>query len=158
MRVPKIYLETTMFNYYFDTARDAHIDTVKLFEEIKIGKYIAFTSSYAIREIDKTQGQKRDNMLDLLIKYDITVLEPSREAEQLAEIYLNEGVVPPNKREDALHIAITSTNDLDMILSLNFKHIVRKRTIEAVEFVNNRQGYHRIQIFSPMEVVDHENN
>ena len=38
MRVPKIYLETTMFNYYLDTDRDAHADTVKLFEEIAAGK------------------------------------------------------------------------------------------------------------------------
>jgi hypothetical protein len=28
MSVPKIYLETTVFNYYFDTERDAHEDTV----------------------------------------------------------------------------------------------------------------------------------
>jgi len=44
MRVPRIYLETTLFNYYFEKERDAHVDTVKLFEEIKAGKYQAFTS------------------------------------------------------------------------------------------------------------------
>ena len=44
IRIPKVYLETTMFNYYFDTERDAHSDTVKLFEEIRAGKYQAFTS------------------------------------------------------------------------------------------------------------------
>jgi len=38
MRKPKIYLETTIFNYFYDTARDGHADTVKLFEEIKAGK------------------------------------------------------------------------------------------------------------------------
>jgi hypothetical protein len=29
MRIPKVYLETTMFNYYFDIDRDAHAVTVK---------------------------------------------------------------------------------------------------------------------------------
>ena len=53
MRIPKIYLETTMFNYYFDTERDAHADTVNLFQEIKDGKYKAFTSAYAIRELER---------------------------------------------------------------------------------------------------------
>ena len=33
MKVPKIYIETTLFNYYFDDDRDAHADTVTLFEE-----------------------------------------------------------------------------------------------------------------------------
>ena len=28
MRTQKIYLETTLFNYYFDKDRDAHADTV----------------------------------------------------------------------------------------------------------------------------------
>ena len=44
LRKQKIYMETTLFNYYFDRDRDAHADTVKLFEEIAEGKYEAFTS------------------------------------------------------------------------------------------------------------------
>ena len=51
MRVPRIYLETTMFNYYFDEDRDAHADTVRLFEDIAAGKYAAFTSVYVIDEL-----------------------------------------------------------------------------------------------------------
>ena len=31
----KLYLETTIFNYYFDEDRDGHDATVSLFEEIK---------------------------------------------------------------------------------------------------------------------------
>jgi hypothetical protein len=29
LRTQRIYLETTMFNYYFDSDRDAHADTVR---------------------------------------------------------------------------------------------------------------------------------
>ena len=36
-RKPLIYLETTMFNHYFDTDRDAHPATVRLFKEIRAG-------------------------------------------------------------------------------------------------------------------------
>ena len=39
MRTQKVYLETTLFNFYIDEGRDAHADTVKLFEEIAGGKY-----------------------------------------------------------------------------------------------------------------------
>jgi len=39
MRIPKIYPETTLFNYYFDVERGfAHTDTVALFDEIASGK------------------------------------------------------------------------------------------------------------------------
>ncbi|MCL2096264.1 MAG: hypothetical protein FWH10_05090, partial [Oscillospiraceae bacterium] len=54
-RVAKIYLETTMFNYYFDIERDAHADTVKLFNEIRTGKYEAYTSVYVIDELEDTK-------------------------------------------------------------------------------------------------------
>ena len=58
MRTPRIYLETTMFNYYFDKEREAHADTVRLFEEIKAGKYQAYTSGYAIREISRAPEER----------------------------------------------------------------------------------------------------
>lgn len=48
MRQQKIYLETTLFNYYFDIARDAHFDTVKLFDDMRIGKYEAYTSIFLL--------------------------------------------------------------------------------------------------------------
>jgi predicted nucleic acid-binding protein len=35
----KIYLETTMFNYYFDKDREAHSAVVAAFEAIELGMY-----------------------------------------------------------------------------------------------------------------------
>jgi hypothetical protein len=40
MKLPKIYLETTMFNFPFaDDAPQYQADTLRLFEEIKAGKF-----------------------------------------------------------------------------------------------------------------------
>jgi predicted nucleic acid-binding protein len=154
MRKPKIYLETTMFNYYFDKERDAHPDTVKLFEEIKAGKYKAYSSVYAVDELMKAPEIKRKLMLELFDKYDIEVFEPSQEAEKLADMYVSEGIIPKTHIVDSRHIAIATVNDLEMILSLNFTHIVRKTTIELTELVNVREGYRKVQIYAPMEVVE----
>ena len=41
----RLYLETTVFNYYFDVNRDGHGDTVKLFESIGAGEYEGYLSS-----------------------------------------------------------------------------------------------------------------
>ena len=89
MRVPKIYIETTMFNHYFDENREAHIDTVTIFEEIKTGKYEAYTSTYVTDELIKAGEPKRSKMLSLITDYDIIVLENSIEAEILADIYVS---------------------------------------------------------------------
>ena len=79
MRIPKVYLETTIFNYYFDVERDAHADTVKLFEEVKAGKYQVFTSIYAVNEIMQAPDEKRDKMTALIEEYTITMLDSREE-------------------------------------------------------------------------------
>jgi len=154
MRIPKIYLETTMFNYFFDTVRDAHADTVKLFKEIKAGIYQGYTSMYVLHELNQAPKDKRDKMLSLINQYNITTFDESAEALKLAEVYVSEGVIPEKYFTDGVHIAIATVHDLDMIISLNFKHIVRKKTIDLTGIINISRGYRKIEIHSPMEVVD----
>ena len=157
MRTPKIYLETTMFNYYFEPERDAHPDTVKLFEEIRAGKYQAFTSTYAIDELERAPEDKYRRMMTLIGNYGIAVLDQSDEANNLATLYQEQGILPARNTTDARHIAVATVNDLDMILSLNFEHIVRKKTVVMTGSLNVQLGYRPIDIRSPMEVVDREN-
>ena len=156
MRKPKIYLETTLFNYYFDSDRDAHADTVRLFKEIAAGKYEAYTSQYVVVELKKAQEPKRTQMLDLIPEYGITILEPSAVAERLADRYIAEGIIPQHKREDGLHIALTAVNNLDIIFSLNFKHIVKSRTILETAKINLFHGFRAIELNSPLGVEDNE--
>ena len=156
MRVPKIYLETTVFNYYFDTDRDAHTDTVKLFDEIKAGKYEVFTSIYVMDELAKAGEPKRSNMLELIEKYDIIVVPADEETEKLADIYISEKVIPTSKQLDSLHIACASVNDVDYIFSFNFRHINRIKTKEMTSIINIREGYKPVKITVPAEVIEYD--
>ena len=144
MRIPRIYLETTMFNYYFEPEREAHADTVKLFEEIKEGKYQAFTSMYAVEELQKAPVEKAQKMADLIAEFGIIVLETSDEASTLAVQYRKQSIIPPGSTVDAQHIAVASVNDMDMIISLNFRHIVRKKTETMTGLVNISLGYKQV--------------
>jgi len=158
MRKRKIYLETTLFNYYFDKDRDAHPDTVRLFKEIAAGKYVAFTSDAVLQELTKAPAEKRTAMLALVDEYNITVLRVSLEADALANTYIAERIIPQRYRTDGVHIAVATVNDLDFIISMNFKHIVKIKTVQMVRAVNILNGYHPIEITSPMEVNDDENS
>ena len=157
--IPKIYLETTMFNFPFaDDAPQYRADTLRLFEEIKAGKFEPYTSQYVIEELLKTPDKtKRDKMTSLISDYNMQILERSNSAEILAAVYVAEGIIPVAYETDALHIAAATVNRLDCIISLNFKHIVKAKTIEATELVNYRTGYKRIGIYTPAEVIDYDN-
>ena len=156
MRKPKVYLETTMFNYYFDEDRDAHADAVTLFEECEAGKFEPYTSLYVVGELEDAPIEKRDKMIALIKRYNITVLAASDEADNLAARYISEGALPLGSLVDASHIASASVNALDKIISLNFRHIVREKTIKLTGAINTLLGYNTVEISSPMEVIDDE--
>jgi len=52
-----------------------------------------------------------------------------------------------------LHIAIASANNLDVIVSWNFNHMVKLKTKQGVIAVNSLLGYKSIEIITPEEVV-----
>ena len=145
-----------MFNYYFDKEREAHPYTVRLFEEIAEGKYRPFTSRYVLRELNNAPEPKRSLMLKLVDKYNITMLSVSLEAEELAARYVAEGIIPTKYLTDGIHIAVATVNDLDMILSQNFRHIVRQKTMDGTGAINMLVGYRQILIRSSQEVADYE--
>ena len=95
-------------------------------------------------------------MLGLIKRYNITVLAASDEAVNLAGRYVAEGALPQGSFTDANHIASATVNDLDMIISLNFRHIVKEKTIKRTAAINVLAGYRAMEINSPMEVIDDE--
>jgi len=158
MRRPRVYLETTMFNYYFDTDRDAHNATVALFDEIKAGKYEAYTSVYVTDELALTSEPKRSKMLSLIGQHGIRLLSDNYEARRLADIYVRESIIPTKYYYDGLHIAIATINDLEYVFSLNFKHINKLKTKTMTSIVNIRENYRPITIASPLEVIESEDD
>jgi hypothetical protein len=58
---------------------------------------------------------------------------------------------------DGLHIAIAAVNDLDMIASMNFQHIVKRKTKLLTGNINALNGYRAVEIVTPMEVIENEN-
>ena len=156
MRIPKIYLETSVLNFVFDDdSSDKKADTIKLFKEIKEGKYIPHISDYVKKEIDNTPDPDKRRKLNKIVKeYGAKVLPRTEETEQLADEYLKEGIIPEKYRTDALHIATATVYDLDMVISWNFKHIVKRKTIVNTGAINQRNGYKKVEIYSPSEVIE----
>jgi hypothetical protein len=55
-----------------------------------------------------------------------------------------------------LHIALATVADADILVSWNFKHIVRFDKIRMFNAANMEQGYKALPIHSPREVTTHE--
>ena len=111
---------------------------------------------YVIEEIEKAPEEKREKMIKLVEQYSITVLALSAEAERLADLYVEQGIIPLKYRTDGVHIAVATVNELDMIISINFQHIVKRKTKIGTDSINAWNGYRTVKIYTPMEVNENE--
>ena len=130
---------------------------MRLFSMIQDGKFEAFTSAAVIEELYNAPEPKRGQMIDLVKQFKMTVLEVEQLAYDLADVYVEMGIIPAKYRLDGVHIAMAAVNELDCIVSLNFRHINKLKTKTATEVINRMKGYGTPYICTPMEVVDDDN-
>jgi beta-xylosidase len=67
------------------------METQKLFDKISKTEIEAYSSTYVLEELDKASEPKRSEMISLVSKYKIIVLEIDQRASDLAEIYIEWG-------------------------------------------------------------------
>jgi len=83
---------------------------------------------------------------------EIPILAATEHARDLAARLIDENVVPAGSEDDALHIAIASTQGTDYLLTWNFKHINNAETKKAVARVVESFGYVCPILCSPEEL------
>ncbi len=156
MRKLKIYLDTTVINFLFaDDALDYKEVTVHFFDNY-LNDYHVFISEIVYLEINKTiHEEKKIQLLNAIKKYGLKILSPlTSEVERLAQMYVDGGIIPANKFEDAMHIAYATYYDFDILLSWNFKHLANIRKQVQINAVNKQEGYLKeLNLFNPMEVI-----
>lgn len=150
----RLYLETTVFNFFFDAHLEGHEDVARLFEAIRAGRFLGYTSGYALKELRAAPEPKRSNMLNLVLQYGITVLPSTPEVTRLARCYIESGIISASYRFDSAHIATASVYELDCVISYNFRHITRDKTRFLISDTNQEEGYGRIRLCTAREVLD----
>ncbi len=80
------------------------------------------------------------------------MLEESSESVSLAHKYVSAGAIPADYEEDARHIAIATVNDIRVIVSWNFRHMVNIERKRRINSVNLREHLPLLDLVSPWEV------
>jgi len=124
-----------------------------LIEQVRQSQYDVFISDVVTREVFNASKEKSTQLSDLISELNPTILNTTDECVELAQRYIQEGIIPVRYKDDALHIAVASVHNLDAIVSWNFKHIVKLKTRREVKAVNFLLGYKEIEIISPQEVI-----
>jgi len=130
--------------------------TQKLWDSCKEQEYIVFISELVLIELEGCNPAKKSKLYGYLRQVDYNLIFLTEEISNLAEKYINSAIIPQKFRSDALHIAAATVSNSDFLVSWNFKHIVRAKTILGVNGINKLTGYKEIQIVSPNMLVDEE--
>jgi len=154
MRIQRVYIDISVLGGYFDKEFD--IATQRLFDEVKKGEYKIVISNITEGELLNSPERVRTLLNDLGIDYD--VIQLNDDAVSLALEYIRENVVGQTSYDDCLHIAIATISRLDLLVSWNFKHIVNIKRIRGYNGINIKNGYPSIEIRSPKDLIDYEND
>lgn len=81
------------------------------------------------------------------------LLPVTEEVIEVLTAYESHRILGPRFRNDMLHIALATVAEVDVLVSWNFRHIVRLDKIQHFNGVNLELGYKTLSIYSPREVT-----
>ena len=150
MKILTVYLDTSVIGGCFDDEFQQW--SISLFRDFKEKNFIPAVSTLVALEIENAPPEVQEKFTEILDS-DHIFLEPDNEVMELTDIYLNRRIVSPKYADDAMHIALATVNNIDVVVSWNFKHIVHYDKIRKFNAVNSEFGYKQIDIYSPREVT-----
>lgn len=154
MRTIRLYFDTSAICKIFNPPHlaEKEIDvTIKMFQMIRKQRkqFDLFISPVTILEILKSPPWLLSQIVRFMESLEFIEIPENEEADKLANIYAERGVLNIKNLDDLIHIAYATVARCDYIVSWNFKHFVNIITIERVKRVNQSQGFVNPLICSP---------
>lgn len=107
-------------------------------------------------EFNNCPEPKKSKLEKVLQQAPLVELEIDDEVTALASKYMDEGLFPSKYRDDAIHVALASVYGYNVVVSWNFKHMVKIKTILGVNGINKLMGYADVEIVTPEVVIGEE--
>ena len=153
MKKLRIYVDTSVIGGCFDPEFQKWSNS--LFYDFEKEYYLPLTSVVVKKEISLAP-QEIQQKYSKFLKFKPEIIQLNREISEIRDAYLKKAILKPKYSNDLLHIAIATYANADVLVSWNFKHIVRFDKIMLYNSVNLEKGYRTIQIYSPREVSRNE--
>jgi len=151
----KIYADTSAIGGCFDDEFQQLSN--ELFDEFKSGTETLMLSDLTIQELELGREEVRNKVKEIP-KINIIHISITDEAIRLGETYIVEGALTNKSYNDALHIALATIFNADVLTSWNFRHIVNLNRIRLYNSINLRLGYRIIEIRTPREILKSKDN
>ncbi len=153
MSVPRIYIDTSVIGGCFDPEFAKWSNG--LMKDFRLGHLKAIVSDIVTVELIKAPEQVRRKYAEL-IENGVEKIEENEKVDKLVQLYSKRKILSETFRNDLTHIALATVFEVDLLVSWHFKHIVHFDKIRQFNAVNKELGHKLIQILSPREVTNSE--
>jgi len=148
----KIYLDTSVVSALFDDRTPERKSATELAWLKLKDKSISdvYVSELVLEELQRATEPLKSSLLSAVS--DFNVLSLTEDTKHLASIYVKQGIFPEKYFDDALHVAVAALNEIGILLSWNFTHLVKLKTRRMVSLVNAMESIFPVEIISPPEI------
>jgi len=131
-------------------------DTLRLWKDLKAGKYDVYISDVTTDEIARCNEEKFNILTKYMREIKYSVIAENDEILDVAEKIIEMGILRPKSHDDCVHIATAVIGGCDYVVSWNFKHMVNVKTIDGVRAITNLGNYRNIEIVAPSMLLESE--
>src|SRR3989304_5606354 len=104
MKKLKLYMETSVWNFYFaDDAPEKKEVTLQFFQKLENNEYDIYISQLVFDEIERASKEKRTLLTDLIEKFNPEELKITEKVLLLANKYITEFALPKRAIDDSTH-------------------------------------------------------
>jgi len=126
--------------------------TLPFFDHVRNGEFKIILSDVTIRELVSAPDKVRQ-LPDTIPDHQLILESINEDQLELAQRYIDEGVLTNKFETDAQHISIATILKADILVSWNFRHMVNFFKIQQYNSINLKFGYSTIDIRTPKEII-----
>lgn len=155
---PKVYVETSVISYLVakrnqrDLLVASNQELTLEWWEMRRERFELCISALVLAEASR--GDATFAAARAAVARQMTLVETSQAALDLADALIERAALPQNAYEDALHIAVAATTGMDYLLTWNCKHIANAFMIPRVNSVIRSSGFEPPLIYTPQELLE----
>lgn len=148
---PRIYADTSVFGGCFDEEFEAA--SQEMFRSFLTSEAILVLSDLTMSELVGAPARVRA-IAEFIPSVSIEFTETTTDAVGLAQSYVRSGAASGRHWADALHVALATMAEADVLASWNLRHMVNPVRIRGYNQVNRNRGLRQLEIKTPLEVLN----
>ncbi len=147
-----VYLDSTVLSYLFDERESlgTYVEVTKKWWAEERDSFALWISDETVAELSRGDYPNKARILECASG--IQVLPSDERIVEIAQVYVNNFLMPRALAGDALHLAYASFYKLDFLLTWNCNHLANANKRQHIRIVNSRMNLFTPEIVTPLEL------